>query len=248
MATIKFYGNLPDNAGNTYIDHQNSGIGFFGGAFGLSVPVGSYQDSTWITDEFGEDNTDVTLSNTKYVSDTQMKYNTLNAQDLNTAPDYFAPLNIRFEHDEAVRVKNCQLRIFDKIDITKNASGVTTQVYEIRHPEVSQDANLALSHRGKPGAASPHEWEDFGYVDGLPNEVTALDLTWSPGMSGLNGNDSDSNYNGGATRLPNFSADASFEAEGHESEQHDWYIAISASPEEIGSKTDFGLYFTLEYL
>jgi hypothetical protein len=30
--------------------------------------------------------------------------------------------------------------------------------------------------------------------------------------------------------------------------QHDWYAAIAASPDSVGSKTQFGLYFTLEYL
>jgi len=29
---------------------------------------------------------------------------------------------------------------------------------------------------------------------------------------------------------------------------HDWYSAISASPDSVGSKTQYGLYFTLEYL
>ena len=30
--------------------------------------------------------------------------------------------------------------------------------------------------------------------------------------------------------------------------QHDWFIAISASPDSIGSKTSYGLYVSLEYL
>lgn len=30
--------------------------------------------------------------------------------------------------------------------------------------------------------------------------------------------------------------------------QHDWYVAISASPDTIGSKTQFGLLFSVEYL
>ena len=30
--------------------------------------------------------------------------------------------------------------------------------------------------------------------------------------------------------------------------QHDWYVALSASPISIGSKTDFALYFSVEYL
>lgn len=53
-------------------------------------------------------------------------------------------------------------------------------------------------------------------------------LANSPGPSGLYaGNGSNSNY--AAT-------------------QHDWYLAISASPDSIGSKTQFGLYIELEYL
>jgi hypothetical protein len=30
--------------------------------------------------------------------------------------------------------------------------------------------------------------------------------------------------------------------------RHDWFFALSASPNSIGSKTQFGLYFSLEYL
>jgi hypothetical protein len=29
---------------------------------------------------------------------------------------------------------------------------------------------------------------------------------------------------------------------------HDWYMAMSASPDSIGSKTQYGLYVSLEYL
>jgi len=34
----------------------------------------------------------------------------------------------------------------------------------------------------------------------------------------------------------------------HESVRHDWYLALSASPNSIGSKTAYGLYCSLEYL
>jgi hypothetical protein len=30
--------------------------------------------------------------------------------------------------------------------------------------------------------------------------------------------------------------------------QHDWYVAISATPTGVGSQTNFGIYFTTEYL
>ncbi|MBX9836729.1 MAG: hypothetical protein K2X69_00305, partial [Silvanigrellaceae bacterium] len=29
---------------------------------------------------------------------------------------------------------------------------------------------------------------------------------------------------------------------------HDWYLALTATPQSIGSKTQFGLYFAVEYL
>tara|TARA_R100000315_G_C5233494_1_gene144574 strand:+ start:2271 stop:2912 length:642 start_codon:yes stop_codon:yes gene_type:complete len=33
-----------------------------------------------------------------------------------------------------------------------------------------------------------------------------------------------------------------------QSARHDWYAAISASPDSIGNKTQYGLFFSLEYL
>jgi hypothetical protein len=50
-----------------------------------------------------------------------------------------------------------------------------------------------------------------------------ISLTNSPGESGL---------------VPGLLADT----------QHDWYLILAASPDSIGSKTQFGLYFELEYL
>ena len=52
-----------------------------------------------------------------------------------------------------------------------------------------------------------------------------MDLVAAPGMSGLSPNG------------PSTTAD-----------RHDWYTAISASPDSIGSKTLYGLYVELEYL
>lgn len=239
MAAINFYGNLvtASDPSGTYIDHASSGIGFFGGDFGLSVPVDSYQDSTFVTNSDGTSQAEK-LMNTKYNSVSGTKHNTTNAQDNNTMPNHFAPLNVRFTHNEAVRVKNCQLRIFDRSDITKHASGVTTEVYEIRHPSSEESAAKALNHR----PSTDHSWNRFLY-DGVDNTVAAMNFTESPGMSGLNGNTADD----AANTLQGI-AGATTEGNGHQSERHDWYVALSASPDEIGSKTDFGLYFTVEYL
>jgi hypothetical protein len=243
MATITFYGNLTTATSPTgiYIDHSASGLGFFGGDFGLSVPVDSYQDNTYITNSDGTVEAQK-LMNTKYASESGTKHNTENEAENATMPNHYAPLNIRFEHDEAVRVKNCQLRIFDRSDITKNASGVTTEVYEIRHPSDSTDANKALNHRGI--GAGNHGWTRFLWDGISDNEVSPLSFTESPGASGLNGNNSDSTDPGGNLDITG----ATVEGAAHESLRHDWYVALSASPDEIGSKTDFGLYFTVEYL
>lgn len=57
---------------------------------------------------------------------------------------------------------------------------------------------------------------------------TTVSLAPSPGVSGFYaGNGSNGNWSG---------------------TQHDWYLALSASPDSIGSKTSFGGYFQLEYL
>lgn len=244
MATIKFYGNLTTatNAAGTYIDHASSGIGFFGGDFGLSVPVDSFQDTTFVTNSDGTAQAQK-LNNTKYASESGVKHNTQNEIDNEAMPNYYAPLNIRFEHTEPVRVKNCQLRIFDRSDITKNASGVTTAVYEIRHPLDVEGASTALRHRGN--GAGNHGWTTFMWDGVSDNEVTPMSFTESPGVSGINGNDSD----GTAVENPLLGiAGATTDGAAHQAIRHDWYAALSASPDGIGSKTDFGLYFTVEYL
>lgn len=56
-------------------------------------------------------------------------------------------------------------------------------------------------------------------------DVVTLSVVNSPGESGIR-------PNGSSTT----------------DDQHDWYIALSASPTSIGSKTLFGLYFSVEYL
>jgi hypothetical protein len=55
-----------------------------------------------------------------------------------------------------------------------------------------------------------------------------LSLAQSPGESGLYAG------NGGSST--------------RQDDRHDWYVCLSARPDSIGSKTQFGLYFALEYL
>jgi len=250
MAEIKFYANengIASSDAATEIRHTGgSGLGFFGGGFGISVPVGQYQDTTFVTNGDGTAS-GIRCKNTKWVSSNTIPNSGVSSNGgstigLSGMPNYYAPLNIRFTHDEAVQVQNCKLRIFDRNDISRPASGVTTQVFECRHPhpvEAHNGQSGTLAFRG--AGITNYGWTEFDPAE----DQFDLNFTASPGMSGLNTSAADT--------LPSGLADGTFnwltnEGAAHESTRHDWYVAMSASPDSIGSKTQYGLYFTLEYL
>jgi hypothetical protein len=254
MATITFNAN-GHSASSAYataydddpavINHvSGSGVGFFGGGFGISVPVAQYQDSSYVTNSNGTAS-GIKLNNTKYVSVSGLSHNGGGTAGTSGVPNYHAPLNIRFEHSEAVRVQNCKMRIFDRNDIAKHASGVTTQVLEVRHPHpvaVHNTGSGSLVYRGLDN----YGWTSFD----SPEDMADLAFTASPGMSGLNTSAAEvlpsaNIVGGGADGYINWLTN---EGSAHQSTRHDWYVSLSASPDSIGSKTDYGLYFTLEYL
>jgi hypothetical protein len=226
------------------IDHNPSnaqnkrGLGFYGLSHGLSVPVGNCQDTTFITSEDGT-HPGSQLHNTKYVSTGTagsvagtVSVNGAGSISIENLPNHLCPLNIRFENTDAVRVQECELRIFDKANIENAASGVTTYVYEARHPSADQTL-LSLKHRGR--ATNDHTWAEFNSTNGGSGVV----MTSSPGASGLNTDTQDSDgFQGTTTDL----------GINHTATRHDWYVALAAKPESIGSKQDYALYFTLEYL
>jgi len=249
MAEITFHANQNGIAAvddPTLISHTSgSGLGFFGGGFGISVPVGQFQDSTYVTNSNGI-SSGIKVNNTKYDtasvwSNSGVSHNGGTTIGTSGMPNYYAPLNIRFSHtDEAVRVQNCVLRIFDRNDTTKQASGVTTQVFEVRHPHPVE------AHNSQSGSLALRGVSHFGWYEFDPEEsMTDLSFTDSPGISGLN--------TLAAETLPSGLPDGKVnwitkEGAAHDSTRHDWYVALSAAPDSIGSKTDYGLYFTLEYL
>lgn len=237
MAEIKFYANIKDQSGDgELINHSaGSGLGFYGNGFGISVPVGSQQSTTFVTNANGTsegarlNNTSLVTSGTQITAGT-VSINSASAINLDRLPNYLCPLNIRFTHSEAVKVQNCKLRIFDRNNINNHASGVVTYVYESRHPATSQSVSN-LSHRGRV----ENSWYEFDPVQAM----TDMAFTSSPGASGKNTNSQDT-----SPTLGYSSNDGSL----HTSTRHDWYLALSSEPVTIGSKTNYGLYFTVEYL
>ena len=241
MAEIKFYANIDGNSATsdaTLIRHDlGSGIGFYGSTFGVSVPVDSQQTTTWVTSSDGTvqgsqlNNTAMVLEGDVSTTGT-VSVNSSTAINLDKLPNYLCPLNIRFTHSEAVKVQNCKLRIFDRSNIANHASGVTTYVWEARHPSNSQTVTQ-LSHRRR----TSNTWYEFS---DLGDAMGDMEFTWSPGVSGLNTSSND-------TSNPSLGY-ATTEGVSHASEIHDWYVALSSEPDSIGSKTNYGLYFSVEYL
>jgi hypothetical protein len=205
MPTLSFY------AGENFAINNlaNSGLGFFGGGFGFSVEVGSFQDSTFITDGNGI-NEGPQVDNIKWINAQSGIVNGVSSGiNIRAIPNYLATLNPRFTHTTPVLTQNVKLRIYDRADINNDPSGVTCKVAELIHPTQVQ------IHNGS-GDATWH----------MPTGSSVImDLVASPGTSGLRPN--------GA---------------GTTDTRHDWYTIISASPDSVGSKTQFGLYMSLEYI
>lgn len=234
-AQIQFYANIQGSNTKELINNgAGSGIGFYGNAFGVSVPVGTQQTTTFVTNSTGTDEGSQ-LNNTAQADTTEgqnpgrVSINSSSAIDNDKLPNYLCPLNVRFTNDSAVRVQNCKLRIFDRNDIGNNASGVATHVYEARHP--STDQNVAqLQYRGR----NENSWVEF--ADG----ITMADMTFTP-SPGVSGTNSLGETDPAVGYLTN-------EGASHESTRHDWYCALSSEPITIGSKTQYALYFSCEYL
>ena len=209
MASISFL------AGNGFTIQYlaGSGLGFYGDAgFGASVKVGEYQGRTFITNGTGTTQ-GPEADNVKYLNaGSGILGQTGSGIALTAIPNYQATLNIRFNNATAVKVQNAYARIYDRTDPNKPASGGTTKVGEVIHPDTVQNNN----------GSGDTAWSTPG------GSGTKVSLAPSPGVSGL--------YAGNG-------------ADGQWSDtQHDWYLAISASPDSIGAKTLYGLFAELEYL
>lgn len=239
MAEITFFANIAGQSSSNdgqLINHSaGSGIGFYGSNFGVSVPIGTKQLTTFVTDSIGTsegsqlNNTTMVLSGDQNTIGT-VSLNGAGAINLDRLPNYLCPLSVRFTHTEPVRVQNCKLRIFDRNDIDNHASGVITYVYEARHPSSLQSVSN-LSHRGR----TPNSWYEFDSLDAM----TDMPFTSSPGASGTNTNTQDT-----SSALGYLSTSGSLLS----SSRHDWYVALSSEPVTVGSKTQYGLYFSVEYL
>ena len=208
MAAIDFFIDTDQSFG---VDLAGSGLGFYGSGFATSVAVGAYQDTTYVTDENGVVEGPA-ARNVKWAHAGSGTVSGPTTLPLTSIPNYQSTLNVRFTHGSAVQVQNVEARIYDRNDINVAASGVTTKVAEIIHPNASQGATGS----GDSAWVTPY------------GSSLVVDMAQSPGESG------EYAHNGTTSTRTDT--------------RHDWFLAISASPDSIGSKTQYGLYVSLEYL
>ncbi len=126
-AAIDFYAG---QGGGTWVDMNASGLGFFGAAFGNSVQVGQYQDSTFITTGTGSVE-GPQATNSKYITSSGTSIDGGATVVPSAIVINSGVLNVRFTFDSAVKTQNCEFRIFDRTVITAGATGVTTQVLQV---------------------------------------------------------------------------------------------------------------------
>lgn len=140
MAIIDFQVRLDGAGGGAFHETLGgSGLGFFGTSVGSSVQIGSYQDSTYVANGDGSQY-GANANNIKYVADEypsgQCAVNAAGggtfSVGLSGVKSASATLGIRFGHTSAVKVQNCQLRIYDRdSSINFPATGVNTKVAEL---------------------------------------------------------------------------------------------------------------------
>lgn len=175
-------------------DISSSGIGAFGsGGFGVSVPVGEYQGSTYVTNSSASLQGPA-LNNIKYVHANSGLLNGSTLLNLRAIPNAQATFEIRVTSDATISLQNARLYVTERTSTTGMPAGMTTYVAEINHTGAAQD------NTGSGNTA----WSAIG------GSGFYLGLGDSPGPSG---------WGSGANLL------------------HSYYIAMSLSPNSIGSKT-----------
>jgi hypothetical protein len=204
MATISFWS---DNIGI-----NNSGLGFYGATFGNSVAVGSYQQTTFITNSAGTA-LGPQVNNVKWANQSSgIVDSSTTGIALTAIPNADATLEIRFEHSTPVFTQNAQIKIHDRVSTSNAASGVTTKVAEVRHIGATQLNN----------GSGDTAWTHFS--GGILSANQTKNLTPGPGSGGRSAN-----------------------GVGAYDMSHSHYLAMSVSPDTIGSKS-FAMYFSVEYL
>ena len=202
--TTTFY--ISDYSAYAPITVSGSGLGFYGANFGLSVAVGNFQDTTFLTNSVGTASGQG-VSNTKPDSaDLTKVYHAAfggTSVLLTRLQNKHAPINIRVENSSIITTTNNKAYIYDRTSIYNNPTGVICYLAEV--------IRLNTTVFGASDGKGDTTWQI------ISGSGAILDLTPSPGSGGSGAwNDP---VNGGTGDV-----------------RHDHYLAIGATPSSVGAK------------
>ena len=106
--------------------------GFFGSAFGFSIRVGEFNNTTYRTNSNGTTNGGALPNNKFFNSSGTFVGPELIARELLTVDNDDATLQILLTTDSAIKTQNSSFRAFDRISINNDPSGVTIRASEVR--------------------------------------------------------------------------------------------------------------------
>jgi hypothetical protein len=200
---------------------SGSGLGFYGASFGSSVEVNEYQTTTYVTDANG------TIQG-PLADNVRFMHQGVNDGDPGSGLVSSGPMLPLKE----IPNKEATLNIRFTNDSAVKTQNVNLLIYD----RVGTSSNASgvttkvaeLIHvntvQGATGSGDA-AWHTASGSEGVP---ATIPLAQSPGQSGVWAG------NGVVSEATDM--------------RHDWYVALSASPDSIGSKTNYGLYVSLEYL
>ena len=201
---------------------SGSGLGFYGASFGASVEVNEYQTTTYVTDANG------TLEG-PLADNIKFMFQGVNAGNPGSGLVSSGPMLPL----QSIPNQLATLNIRFTNDTAVKTQNVNLLIYD-RGPGTSNNASgvttkiAELIHVNATNDATGSGDATWHTASGSPGVPATVPLAQSPASSGI--------YAGNG--VVSTAIDA----------RHDWYVALSASPDSIGSKTNYGLYVSLEYL
>lgn len=169
--TIDWYGGDGSNEILPAESGEFDTLGFFGAAYGFSIRVGEYNQTTRVTNDNGTAQNGQ-IPNVRYLSATGAYVaSELVGREVQNIDNDEATLRIRLFTDSAVETQNTAFRAFDRVSIENAPSGVTVLAAEIRNPPGTATASsgdsswttiagatdLSLDNHST-GPLSTHEW------------------------------------------------------------------------------------------
>jgi len=139
MAELRFQLLGNNNGSPSLPTLSGSGLAFYGATPGSSVTIGDYQGTTYVASADGSSFADAS-SNIKFQKTATWPSGkcvmdagpgAASETGLTGVRTMYGSLGIEFNHSSAVTVKNCQLRIYDRNNVSYPASGVNTKAAEI---------------------------------------------------------------------------------------------------------------------